>query len=198
MSDQDAREPYRMVIGIDFEKTGDDALREGLRIAREHPNDVIHAVHVVKLGKSTSAKKLDAAADRMESAAAVLTERVYGICEELFPGKEWVQDIYFHVRVGDAAEALHQVAVDYDAHLIIVGTHARTGIGKLLLGSVAERLMKLAHLPVLVARPRTLGTLEKSSRADERREGEVLHDENYARGERVTFGHGGRHIAYLV
>ncbi|MGH7342104.1 MAG: universal stress protein [Candidatus Rokuibacteriota bacterium] len=40
------------------------------------------------------------------------------------------------------------------ADLVVVGTHGRTGLGKLLLGSVAERIVATAPCPVLTVRAR--------------------------------------------
>lgn len=199
MSDEETAEArYKIVIGVDFEATGDDALSDALRIAREHPNDELHAVHVVKLtGESHSAQELDRVADQMGACEGKLRERVHTVCERLFPGEEWEQAVVFHVRVGSPATAIHQVAVDYDADLIVVGTHARTGLKKMLLGSVADELVKTAHMPVLVARPKEIEELPRSSRADERREGEDLTSGSSTR-ETVRFGRRGGHIAGLI
>jgi nucleotide-binding universal stress UspA family protein len=38
--------------------------------------------------------------------------------------------------------------------LLVIGTHGRTGISKVVLGSVAERLVRLSHCPVLTVRSR--------------------------------------------
>jgi universal stress protein A len=46
-------------------------------------------------------------------------------------------------------------ADDHDADLIVVGTHGRTGIGRLLIGSVAERVVRHAKCAVLVVRAPT-------------------------------------------
>jgi nucleotide-binding universal stress UspA family protein len=59
-----------------------------------------------------------------------------------------------HARIGDASSTLLQMAVDYDADVLIVGTHARRGVDRLMLGSVAERLVREARCPVLIARPK--------------------------------------------
>lgn len=53
---------------------------------------------------------------------------------------------------GRAAEAICQVAADAGADLIVVGSHGRTGLKRFLLGSVAERVVRLASCSVLVAR----------------------------------------------
>lgn len=199
MSEENARNRYRIVIGVDFEQTGDDAIADALRIAREHPNDELHVVHVVPLSPDThSAAKIDAIADRMQEAAKKLREHMHKVCDRIFPDEEWEQDAVFHVRVGDPAEAIHQVAVDVEANVLVVGTHARTGIGKLILGSVAEKLVRIARLPVLVARERDFSGLAKSATPDAARKGELLHDEHYHTSDRLRFGSGGRHIAGLL
>jgi nucleotide-binding universal stress UspA family protein len=53
---------------------------------------------------------------------------------------------------GTAAEAICQTADGIDADLIVVGSHGRTGIKRFFLGSVAERVVRMAGCSVLVAR----------------------------------------------
>ena len=197
MAEEQGAGRYRLVIGIDFDVTGDAALAEALRIAREHPNDELHVVHVIKPA-GDSAKALDAVSDQMNELGGQLKARVHSVCGQIFPGEEWEQDMVFHIRLGSPAEALNQVAYDYDCDAIVVGTHGRKGVSKLLLGSVAEELIKTASVPVLVARERNFEGMRKSERPDARREGEVLHDEHYALSERVAFGRGKGHIAGLI
>jgi nucleotide-binding universal stress UspA family protein len=51
---------------------------------------------------------------------------------------------------GDPASALlHELKAGHH-ELVVVGTHGRTGLAHALLGSVAEKLTRLAHVPVLV------------------------------------------------
>lgn len=54
---------------------------------------------------------------------------------------------------GDAREAIVKTARDEGAHLIVVGSHGRTGFAKLLLGSVASYVVSHAPCNVLVVRP---------------------------------------------
>jgi universal stress protein A len=53
---------------------------------------------------------------------------------------------------GRAAERIVHLATERGADLIVMGTHGRTGMRKLLLGSVAERVIALAPCPVLTVR----------------------------------------------
>jgi nucleotide-binding universal stress UspA family protein len=53
---------------------------------------------------------------------------------------------------GDAVDEILRVARDADADLIVLGTHGRTGLGRLLMGSVAEQVVRRAPCPVLVVK----------------------------------------------
>jgi nucleotide-binding universal stress UspA family protein len=53
---------------------------------------------------------------------------------------------------GDTAKVILDVALEIGAGLIVMGTHGRTGLGRLLLGSVAEQVLRKAPCPVLTAK----------------------------------------------
>ncbi|HEX8789822.1 MAG TPA: universal stress protein [Polyangiaceae bacterium] len=57
-----------------------------------------------------------------------------------------------HVACGSAWKQVLQVAIDVQADLLIVGTHGRGGVKRMLLGSVAETVARKASCPVLVVR----------------------------------------------
>jgi nucleotide-binding universal stress UspA family protein len=57
------------------------------------------------------------------------------------------------VRRGSPVDVVNEVATAHGAELLVVGTHARRGLSHMLLGSVAERLVRSAPCPVLVAHP---------------------------------------------
>jgi len=59
---------------------------------------------------------------------------------------------------GDPATEILQLARKTNADLIVMGTHGRTGVGRLLMGSVAERVLREAACPVLTVKGQ--GTLE--------------------------------------
>ena len=53
---------------------------------------------------------------------------------------------------GEAVAGLIRAVEEQQPDLLVVGTHGRTGISRLLLGSVAEKLVRLADCSVLVVR----------------------------------------------
>ncbi|MBA4327807.1 MAG: universal stress protein [Polaromonas sp.] len=64
------------------------------------------------------------------------------------------------------AEAVAAQARQWDASLTVVGTHGRRGIGRMLLGSGAEQIIRLAPGPVLVVRGAESGDAVQGSRSE--------------------------------
>ncbi|HEX6764483.1 MAG TPA: universal stress protein, partial [Polyangiaceae bacterium] len=60
-----------------------------------------------------------------------------------------------HLRLDTPAFEIAQIATDLEADLVVVGTHGRRALSRLILGSVAESTVRLSPCPVLVVRPKT-------------------------------------------
>lgn len=58
-----------------------------------------------------------------------------------------------HTMVGRPFEGIVGYAKDHQIDLIVIGSHGRRGLSHLLLGSVAERVVRIAGCPVLTVRP---------------------------------------------
>jgi nucleotide-binding universal stress UspA family protein len=58
------------------------------------------------------------------------------------------------VKVGAAWEEILGTADEVKADLIVLGTHGRRGVVHAVMGSVAERVVRMAHVPVLTVRAR--------------------------------------------
>jgi len=57
------------------------------------------------------------------------------------------------IREGTVHEVVRDYAKEHDVDLVVVGTHGRTGISKLMYGSVTERILKTVHTPIIVIPP---------------------------------------------
>jgi nucleotide-binding universal stress UspA family protein len=57
-----------------------------------------------------------------------------------------------HLRQGDAADEVVKAAAEGDFDLIVMGTHGRGGLARLVMGSVAERVLRTAACPVLTVK----------------------------------------------
>jgi nucleotide-binding universal stress UspA family protein len=61
------------------------------------------------------------------------------------------------VVAGDASEEIINYIEEHHIDLVIMGTHGRKGMDKVLFGSVAERVLKTSPVPVMVVNPHKVG-----------------------------------------
>jgi nucleotide-binding universal stress UspA family protein len=57
-----------------------------------------------------------------------------------------------HIHVGQSAEVIAKIAAELGCELIVMGGHGRSGLAGLIMGSVANRTLHLAHCPVLLVK----------------------------------------------
>lgn len=60
--------------------------------------------------------------------------------------------VEFQVTLGDAAAEIVRMAENRGVDMIVMGTHGRTGLAHVFLGSVAEKVVRTARVPVLVVK----------------------------------------------
>jgi nucleotide-binding universal stress UspA family protein len=140
-----------LVVGIDFEADGDRALDAAVAYARNRPGTEIHVLYVDQITALANAAEADVAT-RTEVALDELEARCQTRLDSLAAEASGLRRVATHYRLGNAAEQLVQFAGEIDADLVVVGTHDRRGVKRLLLGSVAAAVLKMARCPVLVAR----------------------------------------------
>jgi nucleotide-binding universal stress UspA family protein len=129
---------FRIVVGFDGSPLSQLAVREAAALAAERPDTDIHVLAVVDEIREGYAVTL------AEAAGAALRGFGAGEGPRVFP----------HALTGEPAREIVRMADAVEADLIIVGTHGRRGLKRLLVGSVAEHVMRRARCPVLVMRPR--------------------------------------------
>jgi nucleotide-binding universal stress UspA family protein len=144
----------RVVIGVDFSEPSVAAVH-WVRAAVA-PDAELVLVHVVDLPKPPAVLRgLYPPADVVEENARTGAEkRLHELRTGLAPGRLWTE-----IRRGRPSEGIAAVAREYDADLVVIGTHReRPGIRNRL-GTTAERLLALAHAPVLLATGARAGRL---------------------------------------
>jgi hypothetical protein len=129
----------------------------------------------------------------LESALALLKQAVHEVAQSA--ARE--QAIHLHVRIGDVAQTLEQVAIDYDADLVVVGTHGRNAAARLVLGSVAEKLTRSAHVSVLVAREKTFEGLPRTPAIEAPTPGLALRGDQHV-SEVIQVGRRDGHVSGMV
>lgn len=156
------RPPFVAIVGVELDETGAAALREALALVDREPGATLHLVHVVTDVDGALRSEANA-----HDRASMLEQRMYAL--RGFVVRHWrafppgaAKRVMLHVGLGDRERELVQFAVDYDADLLLVGTHGRGRLAKLISPSLAETLVRSAPCPVLIARPKDYGGLAKS------------------------------------
>jgi nucleotide-binding universal stress UspA family protein len=159
---------YVIVVGVDYSEPSDLALLQAFQIAGKMRGGEVHPVHVAPLRLPPLAMAGNAMAG--ETGVVAPATSVEDNSTEL---QRYVQERYnamqaegliasppsriiTHVRWESTAEQIAQLAADLEADLVIVGTHGRRGLARMLLGSTAEGVVRLTPCPVLVARPKRI------------------------------------------
>lgn len=139
---------YRILAGVSYDDTGENALRMAVDLARYRPRAVLHVAHVMP--ESMFASYTTNVADRAKLFATHPMNLV-DFARPFFVDS--LGEVAVHVRVGDPAQVLLQLALDYAADVLVVGTHGRRGLERLVLGSVARSLLEAGRCPIAIAMP---------------------------------------------
>jgi nucleotide-binding universal stress UspA family protein len=159
-----SEKPYLIVVGIDYSPASDLALDRAFELARERSQSEVHVVNVVQLAGAQAVMDGTVApggfvalslADATTRVERYVDERCRAFGDSLARVK-----VRAHCRVEAPAHEIAQLAADLEADLVVVGTHGRRGIARLLLGSTAEAVVRAAPCPVLVVRPKALAEEE--------------------------------------
>ena len=79
---------------------------------------------------------------------------------------EWVErlpQVRYVVEGGNPFEKIIEAAENHRIDLIVLATHGRTGVKRLLIGNVAEKVVRHSSCPVLTVKPRTTGRRSRPS-----------------------------------
>lgn len=166
----DSIDTTTIVVAADFDESGAAALRCGHELAVRYAPCALHVVHAIPPEKRDVARLSETLQETMEQLQAHVT----AVLAEIAVDQEADIEPHGHVRIGEPAEAIHQCAIDVDADLIVVGTHNRKGLERLVLGSVSEDLIRRAHAPVVVARDKDYGGMRHSEIPDAPRPGQDM------------------------
>jgi nucleotide-binding universal stress UspA family protein len=149
-----AGRPFCVVTAIDMSDQSPRVLRRALLIANVTPGSEVHVALVVDPPVVGLAPELAMMAETSSDSLPLLTQYIDQHAKELAAqrGPLQVGKITAHLLTGAPAHEVVWLAAHLEADLIVIGTHGRTGIKRVLLGSVAERVVRLAGCPVFVDR----------------------------------------------
>jgi nucleotide-binding universal stress UspA family protein len=139
----------KIIVAIDFSPLSEDVLAHAASIARRYRSK-LYIAHVVPADMYKSvppevmpeAVKEASAKIRAQMATMLSLECVGGTDHEAL------------IQEGPVALTLLRVAVEYEIDLLVIGTRGHHGLDRLLQGSVAEEVFRMAPCPVLIVPPK--------------------------------------------
>ncbi len=133
-----------ILVTTDFSANSAVAVRPAIEIACKFGGRLV-LIHALE-GASTEPR---AAAEELAELGAMAREQLQEFgAKEIGTEAPWTSEVVF----GPAYLAITDAAQRHRADLIVLATHGRTGLVHLLLGSVAERVARMATCPVLTVR----------------------------------------------
>jgi nucleotide-binding universal stress UspA family protein len=168
----------RILVPVDFSECSWAALEYARYFARCY-QATVHVLHVwetppyVDPGTTVDVPgRTQTLAEFLRSPAGNEMKRLLDALEDAGSG-----EVFCRLESGDPCDTIVSVAhEDYD--LVVMGTHGRTGLTHLLLGSIAERVVRRAPCPVLTVRPPRSRPRRARQRRHHRQRGESAHERN--------------------
>lgn len=162
----------KLLVPHDFSPCAEHALRTAVELAKVHGSELA-LVHVSELPANLP---LDTLVTPASGAGTVRVDEYMtrGARRQLDAITEPLRRAGFAASAvavtGDVAERILALATEVGADALVVGTHGRQGLAHMLLGSVAEKLVRAAPVPVVCVRTparEATPTREESDVADE-------------------------------
>ena len=139
---------HRMLVPVDFSKTAGRAYEYARGLAPCSGAE-IHVVHVLDTHYLSGAMhiKIEPRDEMVEKWRAHSRDKM----EQLYGRKgDAGSALVLHLKEGKPHEEILKAAEELEADLIVIGSHGRGGLERSIFGSVAEKIMKLAEVPVLL------------------------------------------------
>ena len=147
----------RILCPIDFDENSMAALDLAAQLAQER-NATVYILHVVRAPIEPSEVPVEPQVPEWERDAKA---RLESVARRHVDGKA---NFTLVLKTGDPFAGIMEAQRELNPDSLVIATHGRTGVGHLLLGSVAERVIRESWCPVVTMRPRAPGA--KGERAD--------------------------------
>ncbi|WP_255149690.1 universal stress protein [Halorarius halobius] len=143
----------RVLVPLDDSPMADRALKQALE---DYPDAELHLLHVIDYVEAGYAASPDmgmgAYIDEWEEAARNRAEARFDEARETARAEEFDGDVETAIEVGPPSRTIVDYAEEHDMDYVVMGSHGRSGVSRVLLGSVAESVVRRAPCPVLVVR----------------------------------------------
>ncbi|WP_135806557.1 universal stress protein [Halorussus marinus] len=136
----------RILIPTDGSDAVDPAVERAIDLASTYDAE-LHAVNVVNLASLSTEIHTPAVIESFEEQGEVAVEAIAERAADA-----GVEDVATEVIHGTPHRTILDYADDHDVDMIVMGTHGRSGLNRYLLGSVTEKVVRTADVPVLTVR----------------------------------------------
>ncbi len=142
----------RILVPIDFSEHAEAVVNWAAHLAEEHESEIVllHVYHLPVEFRQVEGAYLPA--DFWTSMKDAAKQQLAQYGERL---REQGLDVKEVTREGYPATAIEEEIEQIKADLVVIGSRGRTGLGHLLLGSIAERVVQKARCPVLTVKTHT-------------------------------------------
>lgn len=138
-----------VIVAVDTSAGAARVLEAATRVIRAFPRATLHVVHVFRTSRLDRAH----AGAPVTGSEALQEAKDYLDAHVRAARRQCRNGVTSHFLIGDPASEVLLVCDEVRADLLVVGTHDYVGLERLLLGSIAETLMRKAECSVLVVRP---------------------------------------------
>ena len=143
-----------ILLATDGSEGSSKAMTYAMSLARQYGGRVV-ALHVIdqRWDEQTRAAFVEIGPELMQKLHSGNAQEARRILQEVADaGAKSGVPVETRMATGIPFEDIVRIGKELPADLIIMGTHGRTGVSHLLLGSVAEKVIRRAHCPVLTVR----------------------------------------------
>ncbi len=143
----------RILVPTDFSEPSDAALNYARALAHKFGAS-LRLLHVIEPGYATGTFSNEAyiAVEAPGAYEMLVKEAQSKFAHRVFPSDLARHGMTTEVMTGLSTSTIVEYAADQNIDLIVMGTHGRTGLAHLLMGSVAEHVVRTAPCPVLTVR----------------------------------------------
>jgi nucleotide-binding universal stress UspA family protein len=151
--------PKMILVPTDFGEPSDCAIKYAVELAKAMGSQIVlmHAYELPIIGFPDGAIVATA-----ELTSRILEGAQVGLDRQIKSHEGAGIPIRGLIKQGDPWAMVNETVEDIAADLVVMGTHGRTGIPRMLIGSVAEKVVRTAKVPVLTVHPHDITLTPKA------------------------------------
>lgn len=143
--------PKTILVATDFSEHADYALEYAVNLGAQL-DATLHLVHAITVPIAGGPELAVAFGPSMVESLTKYAQAALDTRVERYRSRVTLAPT--RIEIGDPRDVIERAAEQIGADLIVIGTHGRRGVKRLLLGSVAEAIVRTASCPVLTLRPK--------------------------------------------